>query len=77
MGSSLTKKTYKGAKHKVVRPDLMVQGKTYNRKVLRNSIRHWAEKKDFKPLESVRRKWLEWRTSDLMARFEKQVEQDG
>ena len=41
-----------------------IPAKQYNRKILRNSIRAWAERKGYKPSETVRRKWLEWRFSE-------------
>ena len=76
MAKSVLQKTSKGAKHIPVRPDLMVKGK-YNRRIIRNSIRAWAERKGFKPAEAVHRKWIEWRSADLMSKFEKQVVADG
>ena len=76
MAKSVLQKTRKGAKHKPVRPDLMVKG-TYNRRIIRNSIRAWAERRGFKPSQTVHRKWLEWRSADLMKKFEKQVVADG
>ena len=76
MQNQYYKKTSKGAKHKPVRPDLMVKGR-YNRRIIRNSIRAWAERRGYKPSEAVNRKWREWAMSDLMSKFEKQVVADG
>ncbi len=61
---------------KPARADIKEQGKTYNRKILRNSVKHWTGKKGYKPSEAVHRKWFEWSNSDLKEKLEKQIEED-
>jgi len=63
-------------KKKPARADIKEQGKTYNRKILRNAVKHWAGKKGYKPSQAVHRKWFEWSHSDLKEKLEKQIEED-
>lgn len=57
---SVVKCTHKGAKHKMVRSDLVAKG-MYNRKILRNFIRLWATRRGYKPSFAVYHKWADWR----------------
>lgn len=54
------KKTQKGATHKMIRPDLVAKG-MYNRKILRNFIRLWAARMNYKPSFAVHHKFCDWR----------------